>query len=123
MPVRVEGLSRVVRDLQKTGADVADLKDVFAQIAAEGARLVEGFAPRRSGRLAGSVRGNKAKNKAVVFAGRARIPWAGPVNYGWKARNIKPAHFLARGDAALADKAPGMLEDGLTRLIERNDLG
>jgi len=122
MTVRVEGLNKVVRDLQKTGVEVADLKDVMSGIAAEGAKFAERFAPKRTGALARTVRGNKAKGKAVVMAGRARVPYAGPINYGWRARNIKPAHFLARADAQLADVAPRMLQEGLDRLIERNDL-
>lgn len=122
MAVRVEGLNRAVRSLQRAGAEVSDIKDVFAEIAAEGASLAARYAPHRSGRLAGTVRGNKAKNKAVVLAGRARVPYAGAINYGWPKRNIKPANFLARADADLQERVPQMLEDGIQRIIERNDL-
>ena len=122
MAVRVEGLNRAVRSLQSAGAEVSDLKGVFAEIAAEGATLAARYAPKRTGRLAGTVRGNKAKNKAVVLAGRARVPYAGAINYGWPKRNIKPANFLARADAELQERVPQMLEDGVQRIIERNDL-
>lgn len=135
MAVRVEGLNRVVRDLQKTGTDVADLKSVFAEIASEGASLAARFAPARTGKLRATIRGNKAKNKAVVLAGRAKVPYAGAINYGWKTKyagrprarggwplGIKPAHFMARADAALQDRVPQMLEDGISRIIEGNGL-
>lgn len=122
MAVRVEGLNRAIRSLQRAGAEVSDIKDVFAEIAAEGAAIAARYAPHRSGRLAGTVRGNKAKNKAVVLAGRARVPYAGAINYGWPKRNIKPANFLARADADLQERVPQMLEDGIQRIIERNDL-
>ena len=135
MAVRVEGLNRVVRDLQKTGTDVADLKSVFAEIASEGASLAARFAPARTGKLRATIRGNKAKNKAVVLAGRAKVPYAGAINYGWKTGHagqprrgggwplgIVPAHFLAKADAQLQERAPQMMEDGLSRIIERNDL-
>ena len=122
MAVRVEGLKRAVRSLQRAGAEVSDLKGVFAEIAAEGATLAARYAPKRTGRLAGTVRGNKAKNKAVVLAGRARVPYAGAINYGWPKRNIKPANFLARADAELQERVPQMLEEGIQRIIERNDL-
>lgn len=122
MAVRVEGLNRVVRSLQQTGADLGDIKQVFAEIAAEGATIAARYAPARSGKLRATIRGNKAKNKAVVLAGRARVPYAGAINYGWPKRNIKPANFLARADADLQERVPQMLEDGIQRIIERNDL-
>jgi hypothetical protein len=120
--VRVEGLNRTVRALQRYGVEVGDLKETFADIAAEGARLASSFAPKRSGRLAGTVRGNKAKNKAVVAAGKARVPYAGAINYGWPKRGIKPALFMQRADKALAPRAVGMLESGLGRAAERAGL-
>jgi hypothetical protein len=120
--VRVEGLNKTVRALQGFGVEVQDLKDVFSEISAEGARLASSFAPKRSGRLSGTVRGNKAKNKAVVIAGRARVPYAGAQNYGWPKRHIKPVLFMQRADAALAPRAVEMLEAGLDRAVGKAGL-
>lgn len=120
--VQIEGLNRVVRDLQRFGVEVADLKEAFSSIAAEGSRLAASMAPRRSGRLAATIRGNRAKNKAVVIAGKARVPYAGAINYGWPRRNIKASLFMQRADAALAPRAVGMLEEGLGRAIGRAGL-
>lgn len=117
--VRVEGLNKTVRSLQRLGVDVADLKETFSTIAAEGAQIASNLAPRRTGRLAGSVRGNKAKNKAVIIAGRARIPYAGPINYGWRKRGIKPSLFMQRADSRIAPRAIEMLESGLSKAIQR----
>lgn len=113
--VRVEGLNKTLRALQTYGVEVADLKDTMAGIAREGATLASRYAPKRSGRLAGTVRGNKAKAKAVVIAGRARIPYAGAINYGWPKRNIKASLFMQRADRELAPRAVEMLEAGLDR--------
>jgi spore germination cell wall hydrolase CwlJ-like protein len=88
-------------------------------IAAEGARLASGFAPVRSGRLRNTIRGNRAKAKAIVIAGRAKTPYAGAINYGWPKRGIKPALFMQRADKALADKAVSMLEAGIDKAIKR----
>lgn len=137
MTVRVQGLNQTVRALQRFGAEVDDLKDVFGEIATLGADLASSFAPVRTGRLAATVRGNRAKNKAVVAAGRARVPYAGVINYGWplkegplmegevRARRPGPiaaSLFMQRADEVLAPRAVTMLEDGLNRLIERTDL-
>lgn len=115
--VRVEGLNKTVKALQGFGVEIADLKEVFADIAAEGARLASRYAPKRSGRLQATVRGNKAKNKAVVIAGRAKVPYAGAQNYGWPKRHIRAVLFMQRADTALAPMAVEMLETGLDRAI------
>lgn len=116
--VRVEGLTGVVKGLQRAGVEVADLKAVFAPIAAEGADMARSFAPKRTGKLAASARGNKAKNKAVVTVGRARVPYAGAINYGWPARGIKGSFFMQRIDDKITPLAVRMLDDGLGKLLE-----
>lgn len=120
--VRIQGLNRMVRDLQALGLDVEDLKDAFAPIAAEGARLAAGFAPNRTGRLAASIRGNRAKAKAVVTAGRARVPYAGPINYGWRKRGIAPAMFMQKADEAMRPRALAELEQAINRKIRERGL-
>ena len=122
MPVVVEGLREKVKQLEALGLEVDDLKDAFAAIAAEGANLASRLAPRRSGKLASSVRGNRAKGKAVVTAGRATVPYAGPINYGWRKRSIAPAAFMQRADAQLEDRAAALLEENLNQAINRRGL-
>ena len=117
--VGVEGLRPLIRDLEKAGAEVDDLKDVFAGIAAEGAQTAQRFTPSRSGALRATVRGNRAKNKAVVTFGKARVPYAGPIIYGWPKRNIKPSRTIIRTDEILADLAPAMLDQGLDDILTK----
>src|SRR5690242_8978400 len=104
--LRVTGIRQLVRDLQALGLEVDDLKAAFSSIAAKGARLASAFAPKRTGALAASIRGNRAKSKAVVSAGRGKTSlYAGPINYGWARRGIEPAHFMQKADAQLAPQA------------------
>jgi hypothetical protein len=112
-------LAALTRDLQKLGASLDDLKTVFGSVAREGAEIASSFAPKKSGRLAGDVRGNRAKNKAVITAGRASVRYAGPINYGWPARNITGALFMQKADAELSPRAVDMLDDGITDIINR----
>ena len=119
---RVTGLSQVVRALKEIGLDVDDLKDAFAAIAREAADRVARHAPRRSGRLAGDARGNRAQSKAVVTIGRASLPYAGPINYGWPARNIAPNPFMQRADAEMQPRSVQLLEDGVNTAIRRRGL-
>lgn len=119
---QVQGLSQVVRALQEMGLEVEDLKTAFSRIAAEGAQVASREAPKRSGRLSGDIRGNRAKSKAVVTAGRKSVPYAGPINYGWPARKIKPNGFMQRADEAMQPRALQMLEDEINAQIRKRGL-
>lgn len=119
--VKVEGLTALVRDMQALGVEVDDLKAAFGTIADRGAQLAASFAPRRTGKLAASIKPSKAKNKAIVRAGGARVPYAGAVNYGWPAHGIRASRFLQRTDEALAPDAVNEIDTALTKLI--TDLG
>lgn len=119
---RVEGLNALVRQFEQLGGDVEDVKDVMAGIAAKGARLAAGFAPRRSGALAASIRGNRAKARAVVTAGKASTPYAAVQNFGWPKRNIPANGFMQRADNALQPIALRDLDAGLAKAIQRRGL-
>lgn len=119
---KVEGLSRVVRGLRLLGLDVDDLKDAFSKIAKEGADKAAAYAPKRSGRLAGDVRGNRAQSKAVITAGRASLPYAGPINYGWPARNIQPSGFMQKADEEMQPIAIQRLEEEINNKIRERGL-
>src|SRR5688500_18024830 len=96
--IRVDGLNAVVRSLLAMGLEVEDLKDAFSEIARFGAVVASRHAPRRTGRLASDIRGNRARSKAVVTAGRVSVPYAGPINYGWAAHGIEPSGFMQKAD-------------------------
>lgn len=123
--VRVEGLRETVRRLESLGVDVADLKDAFGaisrEVVTEAATLANALEDA-TGALAGTIRAARTKNKAVVRAGSARIPYAGVINYGWPARGIGPSAFLT----GPADDDPAgkvaHLERNLEALIRRHDL-
>ncbi|MBS2939589.1 HK97 gp10 family phage protein [Nocardioides sp. J2M5] len=123
MGVYVEGLRETTRALEKAGIDVEELKDAMAAVAAEAADVMQGYVPvGRTGNLRASVRGNRAKGRAIVTAGKARVPYAGPIQYGWARRNIKPAKFVERTDAVMDDRAPQILEQGWADIATRNGL-
>ena len=119
---RVDGLSAVVRALQEVGVEVTDLKDAFSSIADEGARQAAQFAPKRTGRLAADIRGNRAKSKAVVTAGRVSVPYAGPINYGWAKHHIAANGFMQRADKAWQPYALKRLEQEINAQITKRGL-
>lgn len=119
----VEGLRETVKALEAAGVELTDLKEAMARIAAVGADLVASHTPVATGKLRASVRGNKAKGKAEVLAGKASVPYAGPINYGWPKRNIRPRNFLAAADAELGPKVVQMFEDNINDILTKKGLG
>lgn len=91
--LKVEGAARLRRDLARAGVDLNDLKAVHRQVAALVAAAAD--PPRRSGRLAASVRPGATRRAAIVRAGGARVPYAGPIHWGWPKRGIKARPFIA----------------------------
>lgn len=68
-----------------------------AQLVADAARA---RAPRRSGRLAGTIRATATGSGGTVSAGGG-IQYAGVQEYGWPRWHIRPRYYLTGGaDAA-----------------------
>lgn len=120
---RVDGLSAVVSALLAIGLEVDDLKDAFSKIARFGAVAAARHAPRRTGRLAGDIRGNRARSKAVVTAGRVSVPYAGPINYGWAAHGIEPSYFMQKADPEIEAYALPTLVAEINSSIRKRGMG
>jgi len=92
--VEVEGGPRLRKALRNVESDFEDLKAANL----DAAQIVEKQAftevPVRTGTLRDTIRSSGTKTKGVVKAGFARVPVAGPIHFGWKARNIEPQPFL-----------------------------
>ena len=120
--VRVDGLTAVVRALLEIGLEVDDLKDAFAAIADEGAQLASRNAPRLTGALAADVRGNRARSSAHVASGRASLPYAGPINYGWAKHNITASGYMQKADQQWQPYSLRRLEQEINKQIAKRGL-
>ena len=89
--------------LQQMGIDLQDFKTINKLIAENVAQEARSRAPRVSGTLAGDVRGGGTKTRAYVSVGRKRIRYAGPIHFGWPARNIQAQPFLYEAIDSRAD--------------------
>lgn len=116
--VEVTGLRATLRDLQRMGVEAEELRDVMTSVADLVATAARPLARRKSGAMAGSIRPGRVKTRAVIRAGRAALPYAGPQHYGWAARNISPNPFLTDALATRQAAVLAELDSGLTRLIE-----
>lgn len=82
--------------MKQAGLDLGNLRAAHAKAA----KIAEGAAnpPKRSGALASTVRSSGTKTAGVLRAGRASVPYAGPIHWGWPRRGISANPFLS--DAA-----------------------
>jgi len=98
--LKVEGLDNLIRTLNRAGIDLSDMKRANRSAGEIVARDAIGRAPRLTGKLVASVRPTQAVRRARVNAGGARVPYAGPIHWGWQARNIAPNPFISWGAQA-----------------------
>ena len=91
----VVGQKRFVRTMRKAGADMEELKEVNRQAAQIALPAVRTLVPHgKTGKLAGNLRVSATKRAGVIRAGRKAAPYAGPINYGWPKRHIRPRLFV-----------------------------
>ncbi|GIG64258.1 HK97 gp10 family phage protein [Phytomonospora endophytica] len=117
--VDVIGAERLRISLRKAGAEVADLKNANAKAASMVAGAAASSAPRRTGRLAATVRGNRAVGKAIIRAGRASVPYALPIHWGWPARNIAPNPWVSEAARRLEPVWLAVYVDDLQSILDK----
>lgn len=102
--VQIDGLAQLRRTLRRLGVDVQDFRNANAEAARVVATEAAARVPKRTGALAGTIRpAEKSATRAIVRAGYARVPYAGPIHWGWPKRHIRASLFIT---GAAADTEP-----------------
>lgn len=121
--IEIQGLRELNRAFRSLGREATgELKGVHldaAKIVEERARQI---VPKRTGRLAGTLRSAGTMRGANVRAGFARVPYAGPIHFGWARRNIRPQPFLYDALDERRSEVLDAYEKNLKRLIRKHDL-
>jgi len=118
--IRVEGLSKLNRQLARAGVDATDMKETLHAIAQ--AVLSVAHPPYLTGRLASTLRASNAKNKATVKAGGRRAPYAGVTEYGWAARGITGSGWLNAARDSRKAESERAVREGIAEILRKNDL-
>jgi hypothetical protein len=105
--VQVKGVKQLAKDLREFEGGVAELKDANQAVGKIVVAEAQRRAPRVSGRLARSTKATRAPHRVKITGGGARVPYAGPIHWGWPARNIRAQPFVT--DAAY-DTQPQWLD-------------
>ena len=117
--VEVQGARQLRATLKAAGDDLSDLKDANAAVGSMVASAAAGLVPVVTGALAGTIRGTRAAGGASVKAGAASVPYAGPIHWGWPARNIKAQPFLTEAGRNTEPQWTQTYLDELEKIIAR----
>jgi hypothetical protein len=117
--VQVRGAKQLRKTMKKAGDDLGDLKDVHAAVGNMVVQTARGLAPTRSGALAGSIRAARAVGSVTIRAGSGSIPYAGPIHWGWPARNIAANPFLTDAATSTESAWVALYETELNKIIDR----
>jgi hypothetical protein len=118
--VQVTGAKELRAALRRAGADVKDMTRINKSVAEIVAADARQKAPARSGRLRKSIRAGGRQSAGYVSAGRSRtVPYAGPIHYGWPARNIESQPFLLDAMGAKEGEVIRQYQDHIADLVIR----
>lgn len=118
----VTGLRETVRDLERFGVEVEDLKDAFGAISGEIVEEARGRIKVATGAAQATIRPARTKNKAIVRAGTASVVHPAILNYGWPDHNVEADEFLTGPANEDPEDKARKIETNLEALIRRYDL-
>lgn len=115
--IEARGAAELQRTLRKASDDLGNLSGVNQSAGSMVAAAARGRAPHRSGALAASIRASRvAAGSVTVVAG---VPYAGPIHWGWPARNIAARPFLSDAATSTESAWVALYEAELNRVIDR----
>lgn len=123
--VRVENMAAFRRDVRAMDKEMS--RELTRELKAAGEVVLpaaRALAPRRTGRLAASLRSAAAGNKVSI---RSRLPYANAVHWGTGARrgkpgphNITPKKFVVRAVDANQDRIVEAMGDAFERFARKH---
>lgn len=92
--ISIQGVKEVTDSLNKMARDLESNIELNKELSSTLSQKASAMAPRLTGALASSVKGNPSAEKAQILAGSDAVPYAGVQEYGWPQRNIKAQPYL-----------------------------
>lgn len=115
--IRVEGAAQLRRTAKAAGVDLGDLREAHTAAGAIAGGRARQIAPKVSGRLAHNVRWSGTKTGAVIRAGGASVPYAGPIHWGWPRRHIGAQPFISDAAVATEPQWSAVYEQAVERIL------
>ena len=117
--MRVDGARQLRATMKAAGADLSDLNAVNKRTASLVSAEAVGRSPRRSGALAATVRPAGTRTAAIVRAGRASVPYANVIEFGWPARGIEAQPFVYEAAQAKEPQWTSFYEGEIAKIVDR----
>lgn len=91
----MEGLRDLTKSLRRISKDLPkEVREINLRLAEPVAELAKRKAPKKSGKLAGSIRPLATQRGGRVVVGRKSIVYVNPIYWGWARHNIEPHPFI-----------------------------
>ena len=119
--VQVTGAKELRRALKRMGADLSDLTKINREAAETVLKTARDRAPVQTGRLRRSLKAGATTTRGTVSAGGGLVPYAGPIHFGWPARNIEPNTFIYDALDEKKGEVVSKYEDRITDLVNKLD--
>jgi HK97 gp10 family phage protein len=119
--IKVAGLRQALKSLEAVGVPRDEIKAANNAAGEIVLAAAKPLVPVRSGRLVGTLRASKGLNKVTVSAGRASVPYANPIHWGWFKRNIKPQPFFVKALGYTREEVYQNYFRSLDNLIKQQD--
>lgn len=116
--VEVKGARELRKTLKASGEGIGQLKEANAKAASIVTQAAIPMTPFVTGTLRGSIRGTGQASRAIIRAGGARVPYAGPIHWGWPARHIKGTAFLSDAGTSTETVWLPVYEADIQRIID-----
>lgn len=115
----VSGADEVAAQMRLLGYRSRDMRKVFTQLGNEIVADAQAHAPRKSGRLAGSIRANAWSTGVRVGS---PVRYTGVQEYGWRRHGIEPHYFLTNAADSKEQAAADDIAAEVNRLIKEAGL-
>jgi len=92
--ITIQGIKEVTDSLNNLEKDLKSNIELNKELSTTLSQKASALAPRLTGALASSVKGNPSAEKAQILAGSAAVPYAGVQEYGWPEKNINAQPYL-----------------------------
>jgi phage gpG-like protein len=116
--VSISGREEVNSFLRKVINDLGDMTDANKELSSKLAREASALAPKLTGRLASSIKGEVVGKAAQISANTI---YAGVIEYGWAQRNIAAQPYLSK--AVTGTNLPTLVyEEYIRQVIKKYNL-
>ena len=117
--VTVDGGRALRRRLRRIEGGLQELKAEHRWVAGYVLGRASPGTPRRTGRLAGTGRSSGTNTSSIVRFGRASVPYAPVIHYGWPARHILPQEWVINAAQRSEPVWTAHYSNTIAQLVER----